>query len=81
MTILPLNIELPGRPVKIGFWAKAAGPVDVTMQFRDPGVEIRQSRFYDTWDVGPVTIEAGDWRYVEIPMPGYGRPCPTQSAS
>lgn len=74
VTILPLNIELPGRPVKLGFWAKSDGPVGVTMQVRDPGVEVRQSRFYDTWDVGPVTIEAGDWHYVEIPMPGYGRP-------
>ena len=41
---------------------------------RDPGVEVRQSRFYDTWDVGPMTIVPGDWHYVEIPMPGYGRP-------
>jgi hypothetical protein len=74
VVILPLGIDLPGRPVKIGFWAKAAGPVDVSMQIRDPGVEVRQSRFYDTWDVGPVKIEPGDWHYVEIPMPGYGRP-------
>ena len=59
--------------MKIGFWAKAAGNIDVTMQIRDPGVEVRQSRFYDTWDVGPVTIEAGDWHYVEIPMPAFGR--------
>ena len=35
------------------------------MQVRDPGVEVRQSRFYDTWDVGPLTIEAGDWHWVE----------------
>ncbi|HZK80523.1 MAG TPA: hypothetical protein VFC46_05630, partial [Humisphaera sp.] len=74
VTLLPLNIELPGRPVKIGFWAKSDGPVDVSMQIRDPGVEVRQSRFYDTWDVGPTTIAPGDWHYVEIPMPGYGRP-------
>ena len=74
VTLLPLNIELPGRPVKLGFWAKAEGRVDVTMQVRDPGVDVRQSHFFDQWDVGPVTIEAGDWHFVEIPMPGYGKP-------
>ncbi|HEY8666942.1 MAG TPA: NPCBM/NEW2 domain-containing protein, partial [Tepidisphaeraceae bacterium] len=71
---VPLNLGLPGRAVKLGVWLKASAATSLTVQARDPGVEIRQSVFFDNWNIGPIEIAAGDWRYVEIPMPGFSRP-------
>ena len=71
---IPLGLELPGRPVRQGFWAKASAPVKARLHLHDPGIEVNQSTRLDSWTVGPVPIEPGDWRYVEFPMPAYGRP-------
>ncbi len=77
---VPLNLELAGRPVKLGVWMKAAADVTVSLQLHDPGIEVRQSTQLDAWVVGPVPVAAGDWRYVELPMPGYGRPLAERQA-
>lgn len=71
---IPIGAALPGRPVKIGMWLKSTQPVQVRMQLRDPGVNHQGAMRYDTWNVGPVEAAAGDWHYVELPMPGYGAP-------
>jgi len=69
-----LGLRLPGRPVKVGLWVRPSGPVQLTAVLRDPGVEVRQTKWPDVWRVGPVPVPAGPWRYVEIPMPGFSRP-------
>ena len=73
-TTIPIGSSLPGRPVKVGMWLKSAQPFQVRMQLRDPGVNHQGAMRYDTWNVGPVEVIAGDWHYVELPMPGYGAP-------
>ena len=71
---VPLGITLGARPSKIGLWMKSAAPVKASMRVRDPGINHMGSMRYDTWVVGPVDIPAGDWQYVEIPMPDYSAP-------
>ena len=71
---LPLDIVLAARPVKLGLWVKSAADAQLTVRLRDPGVDAQQRNNPDTWTVGPVEVPAGDWRYVEIPMPGFSRP-------
>ncbi|GDY20764.1 hypothetical protein LBMAG56_21100 [Verrucomicrobiota bacterium] len=71
---LPLDIVLAARPVKLGLWVKSAADAQITARLRDPGVDAQQRNNPDTWTVGPVEVPAGDWRYVEIPMPGFSRP-------
>ncbi|HYG75477.1 MAG TPA: NPCBM/NEW2 domain-containing protein [Planctomycetota bacterium] len=71
---VPLNLSLAARPVKIGMWVKTPAPVQASMRVRDPGVNHMGGMRYDTWTVGPVEISAGDWQYVELPMPDYSPP-------
>ena len=71
---VPLGLQLPERPVKVGIWFKPSAEVQVTLRLRDPGVEINQGERPDFWAVGPISVPAGEWRYVEIPMPGFGKP-------
>lgn len=71
---VPLPLDLPERPVRVGAWIKPSADVNLRMQLRDPGVEINQGQRYDNWSIGPLAVPAGDWRYVELPMPGYSRP-------
>ena len=72
--LLPLDRTLPGRPVRMGVWAKASAPARLTLRVRDPGIEVGQSAHYDRWAIGPVDVAPGDWRYVAFPAPGYGLP-------
>ena len=72
--VVPLGITLPGRPAKLGLWMKNDAAVLVTMRINDPGFEALQSTHAEQWIVGPVAVDAGDWRYVELPMPGSGKP-------
>ncbi len=71
---IPFNAELPGHPTKIGVWIKTAAPVRVSMKLHDPGIDARQQRWPDNWTVGPIVVTPGDWQYVTLPMPGYGKP-------
>jgi hypothetical protein len=73
-TTIPMGFTLTGRPVKVGLWMKTPAAVQVRMQLRDPGVNHMGGMRYDSWNVGPVDVPAGDWRYVEIPMPDYCAP-------
>ncbi len=80
-TNIPLSLTLTGRPVKLGLWIKAPVAAQVRMQLRDPGINHMGEIRYDTWTVGPVDVSAGDWRYVELPMPDYSAPEARRSPS
>ena len=71
---LPLDLILAARPVKLGLWVKTPADAQITARLRDPGVDAQQRNNPDTWAVGPVEVPAGDWQYVELPMPGFSRP-------
>ena len=71
---LPVNRQVPGRPVRFGLWAKASAPVRVTLNLRDPGIEVSQSPRYDRWSIGPIEVQPGGWSQLVFPAPGYGPP-------
>jgi hypothetical protein len=68
---VPLSLTLGARPSKIGMWVKSAAAAKASLRVRDPGINHMGGMRYDAWTVGPVEISAGDWQYVEIPMPDY----------
>lgn len=70
---VPLDRWLPGRPVALAVWLKPDADVTLSLRVMDPGIEAQQRRNPDAWTVGPVAVAAGDWRRVELPMPGFGR--------
>ena len=72
--ILPLNLDAPGRPVRFGIWAKTETETELIFNFRDPGTEFRQGIQFDHWKIGPLKLDPGDWRFIQFPAPGYGRP-------
>jgi len=71
---VPVHRQLPGRPVRIGLLAKASAPARITLQVRDPGIEVGQSPRYERWAIGPIDVKPGDWSPLVFPAPGYGPP-------
>jgi hypothetical protein len=71
---LPLGLRLPGRPVTLAMWVKNDQPSALVVHIIDPGIEAHQRNVPDTWTIGPIELAPGDWRRVEIPMPGFSRP-------
>jgi len=71
---LPINLKLTGRPVSLGVWVKNTQPIALSTFINDPGIEAQQRNIPDTWTIGPITVPPGDWRRIEIPMPGFSRP-------
>jgi len=70
---VPLNAALPGRPVKISLWIRSASAIRLNATLRDANAT--------TWNIGPQTVEGGEWRYIEIPVPQASSPAAEDAKS